>query len=102
MKHKYLSYKKKSSKIAKITAVNSVGAQTISKKQANGLPNQICACVDPKVLLIKNLKQAANLVNGSTGIVKEIVYAEHKYPENNLPMYVIVDFGNMYTGFFWR
>ena len=51
-----------------------------------------------KVSLTKNLKQAANLVNGSTGIVKDIIYAENETQANNLPMYVIVDFGNMYTG----
>ena len=44
------------------------------------------------MLLTKNLEQAANLINGSTGIVKDIVYAENELLENNLPMYVIVDF----------
>ena len=55
-------------------------------------------CVGSKVSLTKNLKQEANLVNGSTGIVKDIIYAQNDTPVNSLPMYVIVDFGDMYTG----
>ena len=90
--------KNNNSKIAKITAVNSVGAKSFSNSKANGVPNQIFLCVGAKVLLTKNLKQAANLVNGSTGIVKDIIYAENETPANNLPMYVIVDFGDSYTG----
>ena len=57
-------------------------------------------CVGSKDLLTKNLKQAANLVNGNTGIVKDIIYAENETPANNLLMYVILDFGNTYTGKF--
>ena len=51
-------------------------------------------CVASKVLLTKDLKQAANLVNGSTGIVKDVIYAKNDTLANNLPMYVIVDFDN--------
>ena len=85
-------------KIAKITAVNSAGARRFSEQHAQNLPNEMYLCVGSKVSLTKNLKQEANLVNGSTGIVKDIIYAEGDTPVNSLPMYVIVDFGDMYTG----
>ena len=35
-----------------------------------------CVCVVSKVSSTKKLKQAANLVNGSTEIVKDIIYVE--------------------------
>ena len=43
------------------------------------------------------MKQYSNLVNGSIGYVKEIMYEEGKLPPS-LPSYVIVDFGEFYTG----
>jgi hypothetical protein len=36
-------------------------------------------------------------VNGATGVVKDIVYAEDKKPPD-LPIMVMVDFGEAYTG----
>ena len=48
--------KNNSSKIVKITGVNSVGAQTIFERQANNLPNQTFLCLGSKVFLTKNLK----------------------------------------------
>ena len=54
-------------------------------------------CVSSKVLSTKNLKQAANLANGSVEFVKDIIYAENETPTNKLSMYIIVNFGDMYT-----
>ena len=48
-------------------------------------------------MLFHNLKQDSNLVNGSVGYVKDIVYEEGQGPPS-LPSYVIVDFGDFYTG----
>ena len=57
--------------LAKITAVNSAKAKKkITERQANGLPSQHFVCVDSTVLFTKNLKQAANIINGSVGFVK--------------------------------
>ena len=53
--------------------------------------------MDAKVMLFHNLKQDSNLVNGSVGYVKDIVYEEGQGPPS-LPSYVIVDFGEFYTG----
>ena len=60
----------------------------------------VCVCVGSKLLLTKNLKQAANVINGRTGIVKDSIHAENETPTNNLLMYVIVNFDNRYTGEF--
>ena len=75
-----------------------MGAHRFTKRQTNNRPNQLFLCVGSKVLLTKNLKQAAVLVKRSTEIVKDIIYAENDTPTNNLPMYIIVDFDNTYTG----
>ena len=85
-------------KITNIAVVNSVRVHRFIKKQAKGLPNQLLVRVGSKVLLTKNLKQAANLVNRGTGIAKDIIYAENDTPANNLPIHIIVDFGDTYTG----
>ena len=47
-------------------------------------------CVDSKVLLTKSLKQAENLVNGSIGFVKEIMYAKNEIqPATSLCMLLL-------------
>ena len=48
-------------------------------------------------MLLHNLKQESNLVNGSVGYVKEIVYEDGQGPPRLL-LYVLVDFGDFYTG----
>ena len=45
----------------------------------------------------KDLKQAANLVNGCVGFGKDISYAGNENLVSNLPIYVIIDFGDKYT-----
>ena len=35
------------------------------------------------------------------GIVKDIIYAKNETPANNLPIYIITDFVDMYTGNFF-
>ena len=84
-------------KIVRITAENSTGARSYGYEHARRLANELFLCVDAKVMLFHNLKQDSNLVNGSVGYVKEIVYEEGKLPPS-LPSYVIVDFGEFYTG----
>ena len=68
------------------------------KDRPKSLPNQFFTCMDSKVLLPKNLKQATNLVNGSVGFAKEMIYFKSKSPTSNLPIYVITDFADMCTG----
>ena len=87
----------KARKIARISAENSAGARSFPEKFARRLANELFLCVDAKVMLFHNLKQDSNLVNGSVGYVKDIVYEEGQGPPS-LPLYVIVDFGEFYTG----
>ena len=56
------------------------------KDRPKSLHNQLFTCMDSKVLLPKNLKQATNLVNGSVGFAKEIIYTKNETPASNLPM----------------
>ena len=84
-------------KIARITAENSDGARSFDSTYARKLANELFLCVDAKVMLLHNLKQESNLVNGSMGYVKEIVYEDGQGPPS-LPLYVLVDFGEFYTG----
>ena len=72
--------------------------QKNATRLANGLPYNFCGCVDSKVLLTKNLKYAANLVNGSVGFAKETIYIKNEISASKLPMYVLTDFGDTYTG----
>ena len=48
-------------------------------------------------MLFHNLKQDSNMVNCSVGYVKYIGYEEGQDPPS-LPSYVIVNFGEFYTG----
>ena len=87
----------KQRKIARITAENSPGARLFANSNARKLINDLFLCVDSKVTLFHNMKQDWNLVNGSIGYVKEIVYAEgEKAP--SLPKYILVDFGEFILG----
>lgn len=66
----------KNRKVARITAVNSTGARSFDNLYDRKLANELYLCVDAKVMLFHNLKQESNLVNGSVGYVKEILYKE--------------------------
>ena len=74
-----------------------MGERKFSPQFARRLANELFLCVDAKVILFHNLKQDSNLVNGSVRYVKNIVYEEGQGPPR-LPSYVIVDFGEFYTG----
>ena len=87
----------KNRKIARISVMNSSGARSFPNKFARRLVNESFLCVDAKVMLFHNLKQDSNLVNGSVGYVKDIVYEKGQGPPS-LPSYVIVDFGEFYDG----
>ena len=54
-------------------------------------------CVDSNVLLTRNLKQTASLVNKIVGFVKQIIDDVNENLFSSLPMYILVDFGKTYT-----
>ncbi len=55
---------------------------------------RLAICVGAIVMLLRNFIVEYKLMNGSIGIVKEIVYENKEGPadRNNLPAYVIVEF----------
>ena len=85
-------------KIAKITAVKSAETEKFSEREENSLPDHFFVFVDSKVLLTKNFKWSATLVNESVGFVKDIIYVKNETLANNMPMYVIKDFEYIYAG----
>lgn len=81
-----------------LTAVNSSSAARASAaREAHSLENDTRLSVGSKVLLTANICATVGLVNGSTGIVQDIIYLNgDKAP--NLRSMVIVDFGAEYSG----
>lgn len=80
-----------------IEAENSAGSRRFKSDVARGLENSLYLCVLARVLLTSNICQPAELCNGVTGTIMDIVYDEGaKIP--NLPSMIWVDFGDQYTG----
>ena len=75
------------------------GPQGYSAKSdiANGLDKVTYICVGAKVMITQNLWQQCGIVNGSTGIIIDIVYSPDT-PPPGLPVCVLIDFGDEYTG----
>ena len=58
------------------------------------LPARQALCIGAKVMLLHNFIVEYKIINGSIGVVRDIVYKDHSGPNNEeaLPEYVIVDF----------
>ena len=69
----------------------------VSTANAGGLESRTYLAVGARVLLTKSTWQQAGLCNGAVGIVVDIVY-DQESPPPKLPLTVIVDFGESYTG----
>eukprot|EP00978_Attheya_sp_CCMP212_P017539 scaffold46862_cov30-Attheya_sp.AAC.2 len=83
--------------IASIQVSHTGRGKKFSKEHARGLLDSTYLAVGAKILVTQNITTYVGICNGSTGIVKDIVYAEGMLAPS-LPQFVIVDFGNMYTG----
>eukprot|EP00978_Attheya_sp_CCMP212_P020900 scaffold60465_cov57-Attheya_sp.AAC.1 len=83
--------------IASIQASHTGRGKKFSKEHARGLLDSTYLAVGAKILVTQNIATYVGICNGSTGVVKDIVYAEGVLAPS-LPQFVIVDFGNMYTG----
>jgi hypothetical protein len=81
--------------LARINSLDEGGADS-SRADRTGLESELFLCVGCKVLLLYNLWTLFRLVNGSVGIVVDIIYAPAAKPPA-LPIAVIVDFPD-YTG----
>eukprot|EP00957_Ditylum_brightwellii_P006106 462041-Ditylum_brightwellii.AAC.1 len=64
---------------------------------ARSLKTSLYFSVGYKMLLIINICQLASLCNGSTGIVKDILYENNVYL-SHIPKFIIVVFGSQYNG----
>jgi hypothetical protein len=83
--------------IAYIRAVNE-GRDAAAKEasKVSGMENELFLCKSAQVFLTCNLWQSAGLVNGSCGVVQDIIYAPGTAPPM-LPVAVMVHFPD-YTG----
>ncbi len=63
-----------------------------NEEQAMKLPTTVYLSVGSKVLLNWNLSTRHKLVNGSTGIIRDIIFAPNQLPPDNLPVTIIVEF----------
>ena len=82
--------------IARIESENTGSAKSMKDDVLGNLAAWLFLCVGSKVMLIRNYLNLG-LSNGTTGIVKEIVYEPGKSAPA-LPKFVLVDFGTSYTG----
>jgi hypothetical protein len=77
---------------------NCARARSLIAKCFRGLETLLYLAVGAKVMLCMNIAHPAGLVNGATGIVIDIVFEEGQTDAENLPSFVIVDFGEQYKG----
>ena len=72
--------------IVKINAKNTGKGSSSSSNIAGGLDCMIHLCANAQIILTNNIWQSAGLCNGTTGIVKEIIFYEDSLPQ----IYVLV------------
>ena len=84
--------KKTGSPIAKIKAVNSLGAVKFPADKAQGLSNVLYLSKGARIVLTNNIWAEAKLVNGSRGTVRYIIYEDGKLPPHDQPAFIICHF----------
>ena len=102
LKHNYDRLKKLQNPILKVDAKNSSKSARAKKSDFfQNLENHLYLSVEALVLLIINLCPSIGLANGSTGIIKQIVWNSTAIDETISDadnMFVWVDFGHDYKG----
>ena len=83
--------------IVRIDALHTGAGKRASSQQARNLESKAYLCRDAFVLLTQNIWQSAGLCNGATGKVIDFVFSI-ECPPPGLPEYIIVDFGENYSG----
>lgn len=79
--------------VVKINAKhNNPTASKGSSDVANGLSKALYFSKESRVMLKNNLWTKQGLVNGATGIIKEIIYRPGNSPSDNLPMCILIKF----------
>jgi hypothetical protein len=86
--------------VCKITAIfNCEKAKSGgSAEETKNLPSCLYITVNSKVLLLWNINISYKLVNGTTGIVKDILFSENEHPTKDIPIYIIVIHFPAYKG----
>jgi hypothetical protein len=78
-------------------SVNSAGARRLDEDNFRGLKSAVHLAEDAEVMLTQNISAPLGLVNGTTGVVKDFVFADGVFAPS-LPDYVWVDCGDQYKG----
>ena len=82
--------------IAKMIAINTPpSAKDMKEDNFNGLRNEIFVSINAKVILLCNIWTQKGLVNGATGIIRDIIYSDSDI--NKLPVAVLIEF-DRYNG----
>jgi len=91
LRHNLKMLKTTNKPICRIDAIHNIpAAANGSEEDTKRLPLYLYLSVNSKIVLLWNLCVAFNLVNGTTGIVKDIIYAEGNTPPQ-LPTTIIVE-----------
>jgi DNA replication protein DnaC len=98
LRHNLLMLKSTNKPICKIASKHvGEGAIRGTDDETMRLPPMMYISVNSKVLLLWNLSISHKLVNGSNGIVKDILFEGDKPPPNHLPYCIVVEFPD-YSG----
>jgi hypothetical protein len=62
---------------------------------AKKLSSTLYLAIDAKIMLLWNVNLSAGLVNGSTGVIKDFIYAEGKKAPD-LPTYIVIEFDDYF------
>ena len=78
---------------------NQKQARQHSSDGFRGLEAEAFFAVNARVMLTSNICQSLGMANGSSGVIKEIVYANGvTRATKEQPMFIVVDFGSRYYG----
>jgi hypothetical protein len=97
LNHNHKMLLKTNHPIVLIEAENTGNARNMSGDHLMGLQCKLSLSVDAKVVITSNMAECLGLVNGTVGVVKDIVYADSARTPGQ-PDCVWVDIGDRYRG----
>jgi hypothetical protein len=78
--------------IFQVTAINSTSnARRFSSDNFRGIENISYFCVNAKISFTTNLNKDFGLVNGAPGVIRDVVWADSKTPNVDLPAFIVVE-----------